>query len=104
MVKPGGTGRPSLHISARLLPLLPSRSLSPALPSACPSPKLSVHFVISPFVLRKLRRSNRIIRLLFPPSCAGWIEDRFNLPTSGGRADPRSASHSVGHKPGHDNP
>ena len=40
MVKPGGTGRPRLAISARLAPLPPSRSRRPALPSALPSPKV----------------------------------------------------------------
>src|ERR1700684_3705809 len=43
MVKPGGTGRPRLAISARLAPLPPSRSRSPALPSALPSPKVNTH-------------------------------------------------------------
>ena len=40
MVKPGGTGRPRLAISARLAPLPPRRSRRPALPSALPSPKV----------------------------------------------------------------
>src|SRR3954447_4821067 len=44
MVKPGGTGRPRLAISARLAPLPPSRSRRPALPSALPSPKVYTHF------------------------------------------------------------
>src|SRR5258708_32940963 len=43
MVKPGGTGRPRLAISAKLAPLPPSRSRSPALPSALPSPKGNTH-------------------------------------------------------------
>src|ERR1700733_15026800 len=43
MVKPGGTGSPRLAISARLAPLPPSRSRSPALPSAFPSPKVNTH-------------------------------------------------------------
>src|SRR6266404_5690959 len=43
MVKPGGTGRPKLAISARLAPLPPSRSRKPALPSALPSPKVNTH-------------------------------------------------------------
>src|SRR3979411_3145800 len=43
MVKPGGTGRPRLAISARLAPLPPSRSRRPALPSALPSPKVNTH-------------------------------------------------------------
>src|SRR5438445_13301013 len=46
MVKPGGTGRPRLHISARLAPLPPSRFLSPARPSAAPSPKVKTHLVM----------------------------------------------------------
>src|SRR3981081_3611035 len=41
MVKPGGTGRPRLAISARLAPLPPSKSRRPALPSALPSPKVN---------------------------------------------------------------
>src|ERR1700681_3924409 len=43
MVKPGGTGRPRLAISARLAPLPPSKSRKPALPSALPSPKVNTH-------------------------------------------------------------
>src|ERR1041385_3952971 len=43
MVKPGGTGRPRLAISARLAPLPPSRSRMLALPSALPSPKVNTH-------------------------------------------------------------
>src|ERR1700741_2568816 len=43
MVKPGGTGRPRLAISARLAPLPPSRSRRPALPSALPSPNVYTH-------------------------------------------------------------
>src|ERR1019366_634800 len=43
MVKPGGTGRPRLAISARLAPLPPSRSFISALPSALPSPKVNTH-------------------------------------------------------------
>src|SRR5690242_7374108 len=46
MVKPGGTGRPRLHISARLAPLPPSRFMSPARPSAAPSPKVKTHLVM----------------------------------------------------------
>src|SRR5215470_9321249 len=38
MVKPGGTGRPRLAISARLAPLPPSRSSMAAWPSAVPPP------------------------------------------------------------------
>src|ERR1700730_55370 len=43
MVKPGGTGRPRLAISAKLAPLPPKRSRRPALPSALPSPKVNTH-------------------------------------------------------------
>src|ERR1700730_10217396 len=43
MVKPGGTGRPRLAISARLAPLPPKRSRRPAWPSALPSPKVKTH-------------------------------------------------------------
>src|SRR6266481_980788 len=43
MVKPGGTGRPRLAISARLAPLPPNRSRNSALPSALPSPKVKTH-------------------------------------------------------------
>src|SRR4051812_13457283 len=43
MVKPGGTGRPRLAISARLAPLPPNRSRSPALPSALPPPNEYTH-------------------------------------------------------------
>src|SRR3954454_14528536 len=43
MVKPGGTGRPRLAISARLARLPPSRSRSSALPSALPSPNVKTH-------------------------------------------------------------
>src|ERR1700739_2824210 len=43
MVKPGGTGKPRLAISARLAPWPPSKSRNPALPSALPSPKVNTH-------------------------------------------------------------
>src|SRR5271163_3501375 len=43
MVKPGGTGRPRLAISARLAPLPPNRSRKAALPSALPSPNVNTH-------------------------------------------------------------
>src|ERR1700722_7448199 len=45
IVKPGGTGRPRLAISARLAPLPPSKSRSPALPSALPSPNVNTHLL-----------------------------------------------------------
>jgi hypothetical protein len=44
MVKPGGTGRPMLVISARLAPLPPSRFFISARPSACPFPKKYTYF------------------------------------------------------------
>src|SRR5580692_3574723 len=44
MVKPGGTGRPRLAISARLAPLPPSKSRKSALPSALPSPNVNTHW------------------------------------------------------------
>src|SRR5207302_1561768 len=44
MVKPGGTGRPRLAISARPAPLPPSRLRMPARPSALPLPKRYTHF------------------------------------------------------------
>src|ERR1700688_1789665 len=43
MVKPGGTGRPRLAISARVAPLPPSKSRNPAFPSALPSPNVNPH-------------------------------------------------------------
>src|SRR4051812_18349534 len=43
MVKPGGTGRPRLAISARLAPLPPSKSRISAFPSALPSPNVNTH-------------------------------------------------------------
>src|SRR6202000_3037075 len=43
MVKPGGTGKPRLAISARLAPLPPSRSRISDLPSALPLPKVNTH-------------------------------------------------------------
>src|ERR1700742_1410953 len=43
MVKPGGTGRPRLAISARLAPLPPRRLRISARPSALPSPKVKTH-------------------------------------------------------------
>src|ERR1700759_2247143 len=43
MVKPGGTGRPRLAISARLAPLPPSRLRMSARPSALPSPNVKTH-------------------------------------------------------------
>src|SRR5215475_16038468 len=44
MVKPGGTGRPRLAISARFAPLPPRRLRMSARPSALPSPKVKTHF------------------------------------------------------------
>src|SRR5262245_37801858 len=46
MVKPGGTGRPRLAISARPAPLPPSRSRMSARPSALPLPKRYTHFAL----------------------------------------------------------
>src|SRR3954454_19442127 len=46
MVKPGGTGRPRLAISARFAPLPPRRLRISLLPSAVPPPKLETHFGI----------------------------------------------------------
>src|SRR5690606_28575883 len=46
MVKPGGTGRPRLLISARFAPLPPRRLRSLAAPSALPSPNVYTHFAI----------------------------------------------------------
>src|ERR1700678_2424774 len=43
MVKPGGTGRPRLGISAGVAPLPPSKSRKSALPSALPSPNVNTH-------------------------------------------------------------
>src|SRR5690606_19790922 len=45
-VKPGGTGRPRLLISARFAPLPPRRLRSLAAPSALPSPNVYTHFAI----------------------------------------------------------
>src|ERR1700754_2987956 len=59
MVKPGGTGRPRLAISARLAPLPPRRSRRPALPSALPSPKVNTHLPD------------------FTTSAAGWLATGF---------------------------
>src|SRR5258707_12692566 len=44
MVKPGGTGRPRLAISARPAPLPPRRLRMSARPSALPLPKPKTHF------------------------------------------------------------
>src|SRR3954454_23450360 len=44
IVKPGGTGRPALVISARPEPLPPSRSFMFRLPSAFPEPKKYTYF------------------------------------------------------------
>src|SRR5258707_9008874 len=44
MVKPGGTGRPRLAISARPAPLPPRRLRMSARPSASPLPKPKTHF------------------------------------------------------------
>src|SRR5207247_9883757 len=43
IVKPGGTGKPRLAISARFAPLPPSSSRIALLPSARPSPKVNTH-------------------------------------------------------------
>src|SRR5260370_3361125 len=44
MVKPGGTGRPRLAISARPAPLPPRRLRMSTRPSALPLPKPKTHF------------------------------------------------------------
>src|SRR2546430_5581680 len=44
MVKPAGTGRPRLAISARPAPLPPRRMRMSARPSALPCPKPKTHF------------------------------------------------------------
>src|SRR6478735_6772460 len=44
MVKPGGTGRPALVISARPAPLPPRSSFILPLPSALPSPKKNTYW------------------------------------------------------------
>src|SRR6266487_619928 len=44
-VKPGGTGRPALVISARPAPLPPRRSFMVRLPSAFPAPKKWTYFL-----------------------------------------------------------
>src|SRR5581483_9843265 len=49
MVKPGGTGKPRLAISARLAPLPPSRSRISERPSALPSPKVKTHLLAGTF-------------------------------------------------------
>src|ERR1700733_6312114 len=46
MVKPGGTDRPSLLISARFAPLPPSRTFMSARPSAAPAPNAYSHLGI----------------------------------------------------------
>src|SRR5438046_1507825 len=45
IVRPGGTGRPALVISARPDPLPPSRSFIVRSPSALPSPKKYTYFL-----------------------------------------------------------
>src|SRR5262249_53280163 len=47
MVKPGGTGKPRLAISARPAPLPPRRLRMPARPSALPLPKRETHLVLA---------------------------------------------------------
>ena len=42
-MKPGGTGRPRLAISAKFAPLPPNKSRNSALPSALPSPNVNTH-------------------------------------------------------------
>src|SRR4029079_2873599 len=52
IVKPGGTGRPMLAISARFAPLPPSRFFISFVPSAFPPPKKNVRFATFPAFLR----------------------------------------------------
>src|SRR4029079_14395980 len=47
MVKPGGTGRPRLAISARPAPLPPRRSRMPGRPSALPLPRRCTHLPLA---------------------------------------------------------
>src|SRR5262249_16470505 len=44
MVKPGGTGRPMRHISARFAPLPPTRGFMPPLPSVFVLPNKYTYF------------------------------------------------------------
>src|SRR5437660_1400675 len=57
MVKPGGTGKPRLAISARLAPLPPRRSRRWAPPSALPSPKVKTQWPLPRAGLAAARRA-----------------------------------------------
>src|SRR5205823_249226 len=63
MVKPAGTGRPILVISARPAPLPPRRSRQVPSPSALPAPKKYTHF----FTVRLACRLCSCGTLVLPP-------------------------------------
>src|SRR5579862_6613610 len=69
-VKPGGTGRPALVISARPAPLPPSRSFMWRLPSALPLPKKYTY-------LRDLRVE--VLDVVAPRSALVRLDIEFRL-------------------------
>src|SRR5271168_1614108 len=81
MVKPGGTGRPRLAISARLAPLPPSRSRRPALPSALPSPKVNTH--LPDFATSAAGLAAAILLTAFGAGLAGPFFSALRAPADG---------------------
>src|SRR5206468_9978382 len=65
MVKPGGTGRPALVISASPDPLPPSRSFIDRLPSALPLPKKYTYFFAFGAAVRRCGLPARPARFAF---------------------------------------
>src|SRR5580765_8042822 len=87
MVKPGGTGKPRLAISARLAPLPPSRSFMPERPCALPPPKMYTHWPFGPVLAKAfallLAGALRFgTGLLFLPD-DGFAISKFSLSQSG---------------------
>src|SRR6476646_8483329 len=73
MVKPGGTGRPALVISARPEPLPPSRSFMLRFPSALPLPKKYTCFPLDFFFalfFAIVMTPSRYVVQGFRPACA----------------------------------
>src|SRR6516225_8764047 len=67
MVKPGGTGRPALVISARPAPLPPRTSFILPLPSALPAPKKYTYFTSLLGVVTATSLSGRVVVAMISP-------------------------------------
>src|SRR6478672_10238602 len=80
MVKPGGTGKPRLAISARPAPFPPRRLRMSARPSALPSPKKYAHFLLSLFLFC-VRPCSARLPAAAAGKCGGFIFRLFDATT-----------------------